>query len=311
MDIAAIGSLLGGLGSLAGGASGLFGGDSAKAAKDLWGRQADRQEHWMKNQILWRVQDAYQSRIHPLAALGSNVTAAQTPSIAIGDSGSNVGSSLEAMGQGIHRAASAFMKEEDKHLLARRALELERGELENQILRFQVDQMRATGTPPAFPDTAGPTNRHYPPSSPVSVLPLGKVSELRGSQGDSNGLMTPYGFVAPKPPEMQHTYPGNVGAAAGVNPDVQWRRTSDGKGVYAMPAEGMQMDDFSSPGYFGWMVRNRLRPAVPYVGTVPKLPDNLLPKGAHGWIYSEDGAWYPTDSPYSKFHPFYVPKGGR
>lgn len=277
------GSFLGGLGSIAGG---LFGGGKNKAA-DLLGRQMDRQEIWMKNQMQWRVADAKKAGVHPLAAIGSNITAPSTPGVSVGDSGSNIGESIGQMGQGIGRAVGALMSKDQKYETALRALQVERGELENAVLRKQLADLTAG---PAYPETvasplgqpvgyASGTRGHFSPSNyPVQVTAL-------PGQGDTPTR------VKVTPVEQPASVPGLGHIEAGNIPGVRYIKQGDGYQPMPGKESGLQDMELDNPYAFEFWLKNRVLPSV---GTGEPPDDARLPKDAAGWWFdTSDGLWKP------------------
>lgn len=156
-----LGAALGAAGSIAGGIIG--GNQASNAANKAW----DRQKAVLQRQVTWRVRDAVRAGIHPLAALGLN-PASGPPAAQIGtDWGSNLGNA----GQEIGRAAEAAMTPENQTTAQLVRLQLERGSLENDLLRAQIASQRMRNiqqmTPgiPRRPDM-GPGNSYtYPDGS--------------------------------------------------------------------------------------------------------------------------------------------------
>lgn len=127
------------LGALISAGAGLVGNLIGSNAADDAAQQAwDRQKTAMKNQIQWRVQDAVKAGIHPLAALGVN-PASGPPAAQIG---ADWGGSMAQMGQDIGRAIESGMAPEDQSAAQLMRLQLERGSLENDLLRSQIASQR-------------------------------------------------------------------------------------------------------------------------------------------------------------------------
>lgn len=131
------------LGNLIGAAGNLIGG--------LLGNKAEKKERQMQmafaqNGIQWKVADAEKAGVHPLFALGAP-TATYSPistgsmSNAVSDMGQNLGRAVEAVrspGQKI-----------DAYTAKLQALQLERGSLENTLLRNQIlNAQNQPGNPP-------------------------------------------------------------------------------------------------------------------------------------------------------------------
>lgn len=272
--------------ALAGGLlGGLTGGDSSsKTAKELLGRQMDRQEIWMKNQMLWRVEDAKRAGIHPLAAIGSNITAPSVPGVSVGD----VGGDLSGMGQNIGRAIGSMMTDDAKYETTLRALQVERGELENQVLLEQLKKLKGTaGTPPSFPNLA----------VGESAIPVGQVSDASRypSRGVSVVPLLPGqgNAIENKGSEQFSTVPGQPSMHPTSNPSSRWMDLPTG-GKAPMPGEAWQIDEAGAPGYFMWMAQNGLIPALPFGQRLVPAPSKKyeLP-GQTGWTYKVGLGWLP------------------
>lgn len=109
MDLAGIGSLLGGIGQIGGAIGGLFGGDdAAEDAMKFQKRQLRYIKALNQNRISWTVEDAKRAGIHPLAALGaSSVGGFAQPSFG-GASGGGGSSWGDAIADGFKGVADIF-----------------------------------------------------------------------------------------------------------------------------------------------------------------------------------------------------------
>lgn len=271
------------IGGLAGGFMG-GGNDGKKMQREAW----DRQEMWMQNQLGWRVQDAVRAGIHPLAAIGSNLSP-PTPATVIGDSGAgNLGVDLAEMGQGVSRAISAGMGSDAKFQTTMRALQIERGELENAQLRFNLQQMHSqAGNPPGLvvsPENqpigyASGTRGHFSPENyPVSVQ---QVAPLEGQKGP----------VVVKPVEQPANIPGHPSIEAGNVPGTRYIRHTDGWQPMPGKESGLNDLELDNPYAFEFWLKNRV---LPTVGTGEPPDDARLPKEAAGWWFNAaSGLWEP------------------
>lgn len=144
-------------------------------------KEAKLQKKFAQNAIQWKVADATKAGIHPLYALGAN-----TVSYAPQGLGSSLGDIGRDFGQDISRAV-AYGKDAqgraDDMSIAYSKLQLERGALENELLRRQIAQIGAPGSPPSLPSDRDRT--------------------LVAGQGDSKSPMTLFdGFtIKPRPSE--------------------------------------------------------------------------------------------------------------
>lgn len=153
---ASTGSYFGPIGTAIGGiAGGLFGGSKGPSLKSL-NKQAEVQYIWQRrlNQTALqdRVADATAAGIHPLYAIGGNVNAGGI-SMPTGDQSD--GNRFADMGQNIERAVTAHATKEERALMRKSSLlDLERKELENEVLRNQaagskIALLNQAGQPPA------------------------------------------------------------------------------------------------------------------------------------------------------------------
>ena len=135
--VSAVSGLLGGLG-----------GSSGPKAADQFGWQAAENRSFAQNQILWRVNDAKQAGLRPLAALGINPSGSNISMVGQ-DPRDNILTKLGAAGQDVSRAMSAFQSKEERGLVrAQQLQQVERGSLENELLRSQIARERAQLAPP-------------------------------------------------------------------------------------------------------------------------------------------------------------------
>jgi len=131
-----LGALIGAGASIIGG---LIGKSEAKKNRELQLAAA-------KNGIQWRVKDALKAGVHPLYAVGApgvNIAPTEVSGLgpALADAGQDVGRAVDAMSDRGERL--------DGYTKALRALQLSRGQLENELLRSQIAQLRQAAHPPA------------------------------------------------------------------------------------------------------------------------------------------------------------------
>lgn len=243
--------------------------DDMAWSREQFDRSEALQREFAQNGIRWRVEDAKAAGLHPLAAIGAAGASASPISVGGGGSynvdhgrpnrdliGPLVGSGLESMGQNISRAYLAAQPPEAKVFtafeLARQAQQLEHGGLQNEYLKMQMARWAQQGDSPGVP---GPANQYH--NKPYEVL--------------GSNPAVPYA------------------AAGGTQPETEFR-AAPGGGVVSYPAQGLNIDEMGSPGYLGWMWRNRLMPFIDKSTGQP--PASQLPPGAIGWTH-HFGEWLP------------------
>lgn len=288
------GGALGALGSVAGGLLGGSGGGGHSYQYYL-DRDYAHREKITKNQASWIVEGAKKAGLHPLAAMGVQAASGSTHQIGGDYGGGKDYSWLSDAGQGIGRAAGAFLSKEDRakqqqYDEARMGLQLENAKLQNDYLNAQISQTRQ--------DMAMQLAR----SAERSLIKTGQnpgfqvgvdgrtTRQVIDGQNDAIGSK----LFKVKPPELIASHPDRPFAEAGSHPEVKWSRTSDG-GYAPMRSQALEEaleDDLI--GSISWNVRNRLAPFVMGEAYNAPPPDENLPSKSHGWAYNVwKGAYYP------------------
>lgn len=221
--------------------SGLFGQSQAnKQAK----QQAALQREFAQNAIQWKVDDAKKAGVHPLYALG-----AQTTSYAPVSTGDSLTPALRSAGQDLSRAVHAASPESTRAAAASSAmtaLSLERGKLENELLRTQIASQAAKISQNANPPMPTAGDRYL----------------IDGQSGS--------GLVDTSPLKRQASAPGATHQEAAAIPDVGFSKTRTG---YA-PAMSKDLMDRQEEDFIGsimWNVRNRLLPSIGFNTSPPAM----------------------------------------
>lgn len=145
---------------LSAGASLIGGLMTSSAQKDANRQQAEMarqniamQKDFAQKGIQWKVQDARNAGIHPLYALGAQ-THSFSP-ISVGTTPvTGVGAGIAAAGQDLSRAFAASASPSQRataYEQAVQALSVERGQLENTLLKAQIAKLSSDQLPPPLP----------------------------------------------------------------------------------------------------------------------------------------------------------------
>lgn len=260
-----------GVGSLIGAVGGLFGKKEKQSyAYDQMKYQHSLNKEMAQNSIQWRVDDAKKAGLHPLAALGAQV--ASSSPVSVGSySGSSSGDRISDFGQGIGRAAQAFM---DSNSRKRQelfdALEMEKKRAEINLLNAQATSVNRPTNPPLG---VGATTSDASTSRVVSV-----------------------------PMERTFSEAGNLSKEAGSAADYTYADTPRG-GLAIIPSKDVKsrIEDMFIPET-QWSIRNT------YLMTEPKYPSRKPPAG-HYWHWSPTmQEWMPKRSGPRKYQPFFWSK---
>lgn len=214
-----IGSLISAGASIAGS---LIGGKSSENAAD---KNAAMQREFAQNGIRWKVEDAKAAGIHPLYALGAQ-THSFSPSYVGGDY-----SGVGIAGQEIGRAIDQGRTQSERTAARLSSLQIERGELENALLRSQISKLNANSTPP-MPDSEG---RYLIP---------GQSSTHMGA-----------GLVQPQAASPVNAAVGNPAREAGEVTDYGYARTQDGYTIVPSMDVKDRIEDAIIPE-LQWSMRN-------------------------------------------------------
>lgn len=138
-----LGAILGGIGSIA---SSLIGKSSAEKSAD---KNIKLQKEFAQKGIQWKAADSLAAGVHPLFGLGAQ-TMSFSP-VSVGSSGPDL-SFLGDMGQEIDRSRMATSTRGARAPIQQmERITLERGELENELLRSQIRRSNSPYVGPAFP----------------------------------------------------------------------------------------------------------------------------------------------------------------
>lgn len=139
--------------------------------------QEQRAYQWKANQLQTMVKDAKAAGIHPLAALGGNVSYGSPASV-----GTAPVADMRGMGQSIGRAVAATATNHERKMMD---LQLENQTLDNEMKRLQVTQERrrlAGQVGPGMPDQ-------------VETIPSQVTSHAKGHPQLEAGSITSTGFA--------------------------------------------------------------------------------------------------------------------
>lgn len=155
--ISAIGNIIGGR-------------EDRDAAADANAQNAALQREFAQSGLSWRVRDAVRAGLHPLAALGASVPGA-TPSFQPVGSGDT----WRSMGQDLSRAVSATSTSVQREM---DALTLERGGLENELLRLRIARESSAQVGPGLPGEELREAQHNMSAPGSPSVEAGAVNDL-------------------------------------------------------------------------------------------------------------------------------------
>lgn len=188
-------------------------------------RAADRQMQFdfATKGVQWKAADARAAGLHPLFAMGAS-THSYTPQ-AVGVQPESMGGALSSAGQDIGRALNATRNAPDRANAALQALTLERGQLENDLLRSQIAKLNAAPNPP---------------------MPMGNRYMIDGQGQTASGDLSfndrwaPAGeLVKDKAMERVPGAPGKPYQEPGAITDVGFAKTAGG-GYAAVPSKDVK-----------------------------------------------------------------------
>lgn len=266
----------------------LFGDTAGNKAESQFNANFELQQRMAEHGTLIRARDvmrAYaETGIHPLSLMGMNPASASSVASVGGDSGGNWRKGVADAGQTIGRAISAAGSVEQRKALEN--LSLERGGLENELLRVQIAnqvQQLQRGTAQVGPP-----------------MPSGANRWLVDGQGDTNTeLRSPVArgpLVVDEPLKRTAGDPGRMHQEPGAITSVSWSKTSDGGYTPVMSKDYKERtEDQMIPG-LKHFISNTITPM--FSPKSRRAPFDA-PDGQH-WYIDWKGDWYLRRNPASR-----------
>lgn len=189
-----LGSILGGIGSIVGGFLSRDAQSEANAiARENKEKDIALQREFAQTGIRWKVDDAKAAGIHPLYALGANTVSYAPSSIGVVPE-DGLARGLASASQDFGRAIDATRTQDERSEAisgAAQKLALEKGALENDLLRAQIAKMRAQVGPP-MPSLADNNMIPGQPATRSVVLPNGVIT-TPGHESTQDAISKEYG----------------------------------------------------------------------------------------------------------------------
>lgn len=238
--------------------------DGSSHANAMHNANVALQKEFAQNGIQWRVQDAEKAGIHPLYALGGTGATYSPTNYIPGDRGPSAASStlrrLADMGQNVTRAIyqTAPQEKREEALFKQSYV---KGELENELLRSQIAQLKAQ-TGPGMPSN----------------------SEMPGLSGQGDGRRTANAYLNETPLTRVHSQPDRPGQDVGAIADYAYVRTPKGYAIVPSKDVKERIEDQLVPEAM-WALRNQI---APFWKGLP-APDPKyykLPPGYRSWRWS-------------------------
>lgn len=265
-----LGSIISGIGSVVGG---LFG---QKSQDDSIEAQIKAQREFAKHGIRWRVDDANKAGVHPLFALGAN-THSFSP---IGVGGSPLAEGLSQAGNAIGRAVEAKGTQVERAYNAKMMhLQLQRGELENQLLASRIARENTpTQRQPAFPVVGQSAAERFgiPGQGDVNRILMPIPERFGGTVAGNTSMVVASPMERIWDAEAPWREPGAVA-------DVGFARTASG-GLAPVPSYDFneRAEDTFGPD-LAWSWRNIVLPNIVH-------DDSKTPPAPDGYRY--EWSWY-------------------
>lgn len=249
--------------------------EANRIAREIAEKNFQMQNEFARHGIRWKVEDAKEAGLHPLAVLGSQGSSFSPVSLFQDNSvtppsrsPANKHSIYRDLGQDISRAIGATQTKEER---MRDALTTEHMHLENELLKAQILNINRPNNPP------------FPGSGSFDMLP--------GQGSNSPVSLTPARRVmSPNDAPQQE---------AGDRPDVSFSRTRSGR-VPMIPEGLSESLEDDMIGRWMWRARNQFINNFGF-GTTPSM--NELPKGARRWVWNIPAQeWQPDYGDFNMFN---------
>lgn len=258
---------------------GLFGERGASSRNDaslaFAREQMAAQKEFAQQGIRWRVEDAKAAGIHPLYAMGAQVTPYSSVSWSPESPSYGMGQAMSDMGQNISRAMQAKMTGAERVEDNIKKLQLKNMELQNDLLESQIFRNYGGSLPPPMPSII--TEPLAPPEAMSSAL-----SNIPGTKVE--------------PVELSASTAGQPSKQAGAVNDWTYARTADG-GLTLTPSKDVkELTEDNLVQELLWSLRNQIIPHFSEEARMHRAPSKKefpLPDGydwVSEWPYT---TWYP------------------
>lgn len=276
MDPFVTGSLIMGGSSLLGGLLGESGANDRSAASLAFAReQMAAQKEFAQQGIRWRVEDAKAAGIHPLYAMGAQVTPFSSVSFSPEQPSYGMAQAAADMGQNIGRAVQAKQTGGERIADNIQALQVRNMQLQNDLLESQIFRNYGNSLPPPMPG--------------YTVEPLAPPEAISSAIGNLPGTKV-------EPVEMNASTPGIPSKQAGAVNDWTFTKTADG-GLTLTPSKDVkELTEDNLIQEVLWSLRNQVVPHFSQEARAnrqPSLKEFPLPPGYvwdTSWPYT---TWYP------------------
>lgn len=247
-----------------------------RSQESMADQNAALQREFAQKGVRWKVEDAKKAGIHPLFAVGAQTHSFQ-PSFVGGSSSPD----FTSFGQDIGRAIDKTRTQPERFDARMRALQLERGELENEFLRSRIARLQA--------DQVGPP------------MPSNSAGLFVPGQGDASQ------FIVERPMERTPSAPGALHQEPGAVPELGFARTPSGLAPVPSQDAKDRMEDMIVPELM-WSWRNNV---LPNFGAGEPPPKSWLPRGALRWKWNRFNQEWQPDFGYEGKLPFLYRDGRR
>jgi len=248
---------------------------SARDAEAAGDKNAEIQRQFAQHGIRWRVEDAKQAGIHPLAALGAS-TQSFSPSYVGGDGGNIMAQMGQDVSRAIHATRSSDERTISKLQIAGMEADLRGKELDNQLRASQLQKIGGASVGPGMP------------------TPMDTPTSIPGQSGSG---------VVIKPAQVTASRAGVPAQQAGGINDYGFTRTNTGLSIVPSSDVKERIEDQMIPELM-WAFRNQL---LPNFGTHP-APDPRefkLPAGYDQWKWNHMAQEFqPYNSKRNYFKPY-------
>lgn len=160
-----LGDIIGAIANVAGGLINKSSSDEANRINQQTAAQnIALQREFAQSGVQWKVEDAKKAGVHPLYALGAQTTSFSPVSVGA-TADTSLGSGVASAGQDLSRAITATAPKQTRVEAIATAQALEKGQLENELLRSQIRKLNSQVGPP-MPTLA---DKNAIPGQPISV----------------------------------------------------------------------------------------------------------------------------------------------
>lgn len=219
----------------------------------LWQQNLQAQREFAQSGITWKVKDAKNVGLSPLAAVGASGTAFSPTAQVFSGGDDGDARKWSDLGQDLSRAITTTWDRRKRRIteevtLDRLKLQRDNDALQNELIRTQINQMKGNASP-GFSTSGNINYDEMPPEERWYWK-----NEMKGLDGQSPSV------TIERPPTRVQSMGSDPSIEKGILNEVAWKLGNDGLLRPIQSTDHMMRTQNDFPAMLGWHIRNSIIP---------------------------------------------------